>query len=322
MSIDQMTSADSGANAPFVAPSAASLTEPRFPRLRLLLRSPLPLTAACLLLVLVLLAVFAAPYIATLANRQNLSTRFFAPFQTEQGFFYILGADALGRSMLAQLIFGARTSFMVACSAVAIATVIGMTVGLISGYFGGWLDAILMRVSDIIVTLPSLLMALAILFVLGPSMTNLIAVLAVARLPVFLRTARAQTLATREWTFIEAARATGSPPMRIISRDIRPMVAPTIFTVAMLELGNTMLAVAGLSFLGVGLQRPDVDWGTLVAEGRQYMEKAWWVTVFPGIAVLLTALSSNILSNWLRAVADPQQAALLYAAASRRSKAK
>ncbi len=291
-------------------------TEVRWPRLRLLLHMPLPLAAAVILIVLVILAVAVAPFMFEAANRQNLLFRFHQPFRLDGGIMYVLGGDAIGRSVLAELIFGSRTSFMVAGSAVVLAASFGSIIGLFSGFTGGWVDAIIMRLGDIIVTLPSLLMALAILYVLGPSMTNLIAVLCIARLPVFMRTARAQALAIREWTFIEASRAIGAGPARIMWYDLRPLVAPTILTVAMLELGNIMLAVAGLSFLGVGLQRPDIDWGTMVAEGRQYMQVAWWVTVLPGFAIMLTALSANILSNWLRAVGDPLQSSVMFATAA------
>ncbi len=288
----------------------------RWPRLRLLLRMPLPLSAAIVLLVLVLVAMFVAPFVFEQANRQNLLYRFYQPFQLGGGWLYVLGGDANGRSLAAELIYGARTSFFVAGCAVALSAGIGFIIGLFSGFTGGWVDAVIMRLGDIIVTLPSLLMALAILYVLGPSVGNLIAVISIARLPVFMRTARAQALAIREWTFIEASRAIGAGSWRIMWFDLRPLVAPTMLTVAMLELGNIMLAVAGLSFLGVGLQRPDIDWGTMVAEGRQYMQSAWWVTVFPGIAILVTALSANILSNWLRAVADPLQSSVMFATAA------
>jgi peptide/nickel transport system permease protein len=288
----------------------------KWPRLRLLLRMPLPLTAAIILIVLILIAVFAAPFLFEQANRQNLRFRFFEPFQLDGGWLYVLGGDANGRSILAELAYGARTSFFVAGCAVVLSAGTGFVIGLFSGFTGGWMDAVIMRLGDIIVTLPSLLMALAILYVLGPSVGNLIAVISIARLPVFMRTARAQALAIREWTFVEASRSIGAGPWRIIWSDLRPLVAPTILTVAMLELGNIMLAVAGLGFLGVGLQRPDIDWGTMVAEGRQYMQSAWWVTVFPGVAILLTALSANILSNWLRAIADPLQSNVMFATAA------
>jgi peptide/nickel transport system permease protein len=312
---------DGETGAPAVSDAILRRSQLKWPRLRLLLRMPLPLTASCILIILLVLAVVVAPFVFEFANRQNLHYRFFEPFQVRGGFLYILGGDALGRSVLAELIYGSRTSFMVAGSAVLISAIAGFAIGLTSGYIGGWFDAIVMRIGDVIVTLPSLLMALAVLFVLSPSMTNLIIVLSISRLPVFLRTARAQALSIREWTFVEVSRSIGAGPLQIMWFDIRPLVAPTIMTVAMLEIGQTMLAVAGLSFLGVGLQRPDIDWGTMVAEGRQYMQSAWWVTVFPGIAIMLTAFCANILSNWLRAVADPMQAGALFAsAAGERSK--
>lgn len=290
-------------------------------RLQLLLRSPVALISAVTLIILVLVALLGAPLAQEFANTQNLRLRFFAPFSLEHGWGYVLGADALGRSMLAQLIVGARTSFFVAVATVALAATVGTVVGMISGFVGGIVDAALMRISDIIVTIPSLLLALAVLFVLEPSVVNLVVVLAVARLPVYLRVARAQTLELRERVFVEASRSLGASDAAIIWRDIRPLVVPTVMTVAMLELASVMLAAAGLSFLGVGLQRPDVDWGTIVSEGREYLTRAWWATVFPGAAILITALAANLLSNWLRASGDPLQAGALGGASASREEA-
>jgi peptide/nickel transport system permease protein len=292
----------------------------RWPRLRLLVRSPIPLAASLILTLFILLAIFVAPSLYDIANRQNLNFRFFKPFQTSAGLWYFLGGDSLGRPLLAELVFASRASFAVAGSAVLIAAIAGMSIGLYSGYKGGTVDAVLMRIADIIVTLPSLLLALAVLFVVGASAGNLVVVLAIARLPVFLRTSRAQTLSIRESTFIEVSRSIGAKQARIIWQDIRPLVTPTILTVAMLELGSVMLAVSGLSFLGVGMQRPQIDWGSMVAEGRQFMTRAWWVTVCPGLTILLAALSANILSNWLRAIADPLQSSVLYSVLGRRRK--
>jgi peptide/nickel transport system permease protein len=228
----------------------------------------------------------------------------------DNGIAFVLGADALGRPMLLQLIMGARTSLMIAVAAVTIAGIIGYSIGMLSGYVGGWVDAALMRIADIIHTVPSLLLALAILYVLQPSVTNLIMVLVFTRTPMYMRVARARTLEVREGVFVEAARAIGSRQTRIILKDIRPLVTPTILTVAMLEIATVILTAAGLSFLGIGLQRPDVDWGMMVADGRGYLSVAWWVTVFPGIAVVLTALAANTISNWLRAIEDPTQSHL------------
>jgi len=286
-------------------------------------RSPLPLAAASVLVTLVLVAVIGPFFVTGRANLQNLDYHFLPPFHLQNGFSFVLGADGLGRPMLLQVIIGARTSFITAGLSVGISAIVGSVVGMISGYFGGWLDAALMRISDVIQTMPSLMLALAILFVVGPSIRNLILVLAVTRVPVYMRVARSQTLEIRERVFVEAARAIGSSTPRMIARDISPLVIPTIMTVAMLEIANVILAAAGLSFLGVGLQRPDVDWGMLVAGGRSYLTQAWWVTLFPGLAVVITALAANILSNWLRAIEDPAQSGLFVKtprqAAARRS---
>jgi peptide/nickel transport system permease protein len=274
-------------------------------KLRLLLRMPIPFAAACLLLLIVLVAVVGAPFAFDPANTMDLTHRLIPPFHLQWGWQYVLGADGLGRPLLDELVYGARTSFIVAAIAVVLSSVVGTVIGVVCGYYGRWLDTAVMRIADVLVTLPSLLLALAVLFVLSPSMVNLCVVLAITRLPVYMRTARAQTLSAKERVFVEAARAIGSRNSRIIMRDIRPLVVPTILTVSMLEIANVILAAAGLSFLGVGLQRPDIDWGTMISEGRQYISSAWWVTVWPGLAIAVTALCANILSNWLRAVNDP-----------------
>jgi peptide/nickel transport system permease protein len=286
----------------------------RHPKFALLLRSPLPLVASIVLALLLLVAVVGAPLASTAAARQDLGARFLRPFHLSHGWEFVLGSDSLGRSMLLQLLVGARTTFVVAGCAVGLSALVGVTIGMISGYRGGWVDASLMRISDVIVTVPSLLLALAVLFVLTPSITNLVLVLAISRLPVYLRLARAQTLEIRQRVFIEASHALGATGPRIVWRDIRPLVIPTVLTVGMLEVANVMLAAAGLSFLGVGLQRPNIDWGTMVSEGRQYLSEAWWVTVLPGAAILISALAANLISNWLRAAGDPLQSGLLMVA--------
>jgi peptide/nickel transport system permease protein len=282
--------------------TGASLTLRRF------FRSPSALLSVGWLALLSIVAIVVPPFVETAANRQDLSLRLLPPFQLEYGFPFILGADSLGRPEL-QLIMGTRTSLLVAVLAVAIAAVIGFGIGLVSGYFGGWTDEVLMRIADVMHTIPSLLLALAVLYVLEPSIMNLVVVLAITRIPVYLRTARAQALELRERVFVESSRSIGAGHARIIWRDLAPMVVPTIRTVAMLEVASVLLAAAGLSFLGIGLQRPDVDWGMMVADGRSYLTSAWWVTVWPGVVIVLTALAANLFSNWLRAAEDPAQSA-------------
>jgi len=269
--------------------------------------SPMTVVAACWLAFVVLVALIGPALFADEANHQNLALRFFAPFQLSKGPAFILGGDSLGRPILLQLVIGAQTSMTIAFFAVGCSAILGYVIGLIAGYFGGWVDNALLRIADILHTVPSLLLALVVLFVLQPSIFNLIIVLGITRIPVYLRTARAQTLEVRERMFVEVARAAGASNWRIITRDIAPMVFPTIRTLAMLEVATVILAAASLTFLGIGLQRPDVDWGMMVADGKDYLKTAWFVTVIPGVVIVLTALSANIISNWLRAVEDPTQ---------------
>lgn len=280
------------------------------PRWRMFWNTPTAVGAAVWLTLLTAVAVVLPFFVTTAANRQDLGLRFVPPFGLDHGLAFVLGADSLGRPMLLQLIVGARTSLLVATAAVLLSAAIGFFVGVVSGYLGGWVDMILMRLADVLHTVPSLLLALAVLYVLEPSVINLVLVLAITRIPVYLRTTRAQTLELRERVFVEFSRSIGAARWRIMFRDVAPMVVPTLRTVAMLEISNVILAAASLSFLGIGLQRPDVDWGMMVADGRAYLSAAWWATVLPGAVIVVTALSANILSNWLRAVEDPTQSAM------------
>jgi peptide/nickel transport system permease protein len=179
---------------------------------------------------------------------------------------------------------------------------------MISGYFGRtWIDIVIMRFADMLMTCPSILLGLTILYILSPGIWSLVTVLALTRLPVYMRLARAQVLDLRERAFVDVSRGLGSKNRRIIFSDLRPLVVPTIGTVAMLELCTTLLNGAGLSFLGVGLQPPTVDWGLMVGEGQDYLQTAWWLSVFPGVAIMLVTFSANLVSNWLRSMADPTE---------------
>lgn len=287
------------------------------PRWQMFMASPMAVAAVLWLLFVLVVAIAGAPFVEAAANRQSLALRFLPPFANDKGFAFLLGADSLGRPILLQLVLGAQTSVTIAAFAVAMSALLGTVLGLISGYFGGWIDNILMRIADIMHTIPSLLIGLVILFVLQPSIFNLIMVLGLTRIPVYLRTARAQTLEVRERMFVEVARATGASNWRIMTREIAPMVFPTMRTLAMLEVAAVILGSASLTFLGIGLQRPDVDWGMMVADGRAYLKSAWFVTVIPGVVIVLTALAANIVSNWLRAVEDPTQNTIFFRKARR-----
>jgi peptide/nickel transport system permease protein len=164
-----------------------------------------------------------------------------------------------------------------------------------------------MRLADIIMSFPSLLLALIVLYTLGPSIPNLIIVLAITRVPIYLRTTRAEVLELRERMFVSAAKAMGAGSLRIVLRHIAPLVAPTLITIAAIDFASVILAESALSFLGLGIQPPQFTWGAMVATGRGYLANAWWVAFWPGFAILLTTLSLNLLSSWARTVADPQQ---------------
>ena len=179
--------------------------------------------------------------------------------------------------------------------------------GLIAGYSERWYSHLILRLADVIMSFPSLLLALIVLYTLGPSIINLVIVLAITRMPIFIRTARAEVLELRERMFVSAARSMGASSGRILFRHIAPLVLPTLGTIAAIDFATVILAESSLSFLGLGIQPPDFTWGAMVANGRGYLASAWWIAFWPGLAILLTTLSLNILASWARTVADPLQ---------------
>ena len=185
--------------------------------------------------------------------------------------------------------------------------ILGGTLGLISGYFGGRLGNLIMRIADIIMSFPSLLLAVVVLYIFEPGIKNLIIVLAFTRLPVYMRTARAEVLEIRERLFVSAAITMGATNIRIIFKHIAPLVYPTLLTIATLDFAFVMLGESALSFLGVGIQPPEMTWGLMVAQGRNYLQSAWWLAFFPGLMIMLVTLSLNLLSSWLRILLDPRQ---------------
>ena len=279
----------------------------RFQALRLVARNKLALAAVIFLMLVVLCAVVGPWLMGDLIDKPNFRARNMAPFSLSQGWFYVLGADTLGRSLLARLIVGAQNTLGIALFAVFFSMLIGGVLGLIAGYSRGLLSNVILRVADIVMSFPSLLLALIVLFSLGPSVTNLIIVLAITRIPIYLRTTRAEVLEVRERMFVSAAMALGAGHMRIVFRHIAPVVLPTLVTIGAIDFATVVLAESSLSFLGLGIQAPEFTWGAMVATGRGYLSNAWWIAFWPGLAILLTTLSLNILSNWWRTYADPQQ---------------
>jgi peptide/nickel transport system permease protein len=297
-----------------VAQPRISLME-RFPRLRgirsllrKLVSDKVALAAAIFLVVLVFVSVF-APYVAPHdPAEQDLMLRLRPPVWLENGLpQYLLGTDPLGRDVLSRMIYGSRVSLVVGVAVIAISGVFGSIVGLIAGYFGGQVDNILMRITDLQTAFPGLLVALAIITMIGPSVRNIIIVLSINGWMVFARMIRGTTLALRNSLFVDAARCIGAGNSRIIFRHMLPNLASPLITLCTLELARIILAEAVLSFVGMGIQPPASSWGLMINEGHAYITMAWWLVTFPGIAIALTVLAVNLLATWLRAVTDPMQ---------------
>jgi peptide/nickel transport system permease protein len=275
--------------------------------LAMLWRDKFALAAAIILILIVLCALIGTDLLGDVAGKQNLRGRNAPPFSLSQGWPFVLGADALGRPILPRIIVASRNTLLIAGVSVMFAMSIGASLGLIAGYTSMTASQIIMRLADVIMSFPSLLLAVIVLYMLESSIANLILVLAVTRIPIYLRTTRAEVLEIRERMFVQAARVMGASDARIVLRHILPVVLPTLVTIATLDFAFVMLAESSLSFLGIGIQPPEVTWGLMVAQGRPYLAQAWWLALFPGLAIVLTTMSLTLLSGWMRTALDPVQ---------------
>ena len=271
------------------------------------LNDKLALISIIFLILILLIAILGPSLTSNSYTKMNLRLRNLAPFSFEHNVMYFFGADALGRSMIARLIIATQNTMFIAGSAVLLSMTFGGVLGLISGYFGGKIGNLIMRLADVIMSFPSLLLAVIVLYMFDPGLLNLVMVLAFTRMPVYMRTARAEVLEIRERLFVSAAISMGASNLRIIFKHIAPLTIPTLITIATLDFAFVMLGESALSFLGVGIQPPEVTWGLMVAQGRNYLQIAWWLAFFPGLMIMAVALSLNLLSSWLRIVLDPIQ---------------
>jgi peptide/nickel transport system permease protein len=217
-----------------------------------------------------------------------------------------LGTDTLGRDVASRLLHGARVSLLVGFSAVLLAGGLGVTLGLVSGWYRGWLDDLLMRLGDVQLAFPVLVLAVAVLAVLGASLLNLIVVLGVTGWITYARIVRGEVLTLRERDFVAAARALGASDAWIVRRHLLPNVLPPVTVVATFSVARTIIAEASLSFLGLGVPAPAPSWGAMLDEGRNYITTGWWLALFPGVAILLLVLGINLVGDWLRDVLDPR----------------
>jgi peptide/nickel transport system permease protein len=274
---------------------------------RSLLRTPAVLVAV-LVLVAFLGIALAAPWLAPHdPTAIDVVKRLIPPMWAEGGDpAYVLGTDSLGRDILSRLIYGSRVSAVVAITVVALSGTIGLVLGLIAGYLGGWYDDVIMRVADVALAFPFLLLAIAILAVLGSGLINVIAVLVVWGWVPYARVVRATTLSLREREFVEAARAIGMRGPGLIVRHILPNTFPSAIVIATLAVAQTILAEAALSFLGLGVDPAVPTWGGMLADGRTHITRAWWIVTFPGLAITVTILCINLFGDWLRDHLDPR----------------
>jgi dipeptide transport system permease protein len=258
-------------------------------------------------LVLVVLAIM-APVIAPHApNAQYRDAVLLPPFWQEGGkAAYALGTDAVGRDILSRLLYGAQFSLFIGVVVTTLALVGGIVVGVIAGYVGGWLDTVIMRVMDIILAFPSLLLALVLVAVLGPGLTNAMIAIALVLQPHFVRLTRAAVMAEKNREYVIAARVAGAGPMRLMFRTILPNCMAPLIVQATLSFSNAILDAAALGFLGMGAQPPTPEWGTMLAEAREFILRAWWVVTFPGLAILITVLAINLMGDGLRDALDPK----------------
>lgn len=224
----------------------------------------------------------------------------------ERGRVHLLGTDHLGRDILSRILFGSRIALVVAFSAVAIAGILGLGIGLVSGYFGGRVDDVFMRLADIQLAFPFILLAIAVIGVLGPNLRNIIIVVGISGWVVYARIVRAEVLSLREREFVQAAIAMGSANRRVILRHIVPNAFTPWLVIATLDMARVIILESALSFLGLGVQPPTPTWGGMLADGRVYLSTAWWLATFPGLAILLTVLGINLLGDGLRDTFDPR----------------
>ena len=261
-----------------------------------------------LLLILVIPAVFAeiiAPY-GPLDSPQGIRGRLEPPVFAGGTWDHILGTDLTGRDMFTRIIYGSRVSIVIAGIGIAIAGTIGVTLGIVSGYYGGLIDAIIMRLVDISLSIPPVLLALTLATVLEPSFRTVIIVVGALLWSIYCRQVRGDTLSVRTQDYIARARVSGASDIRIMVKHIFPNIINTVIVLATLQVGFVILLEAGLSFLGVGLSRPTPAWGLMVADGREVIIRAWWVALWPGLAIMLTVFGFNLLGDWLRDRLDPR----------------
>lgn len=299
---------ESEASAP-PAIETSTILASRTPAWKRLLSDPTGLVGVILLLAIIVMAVLAPVISPHDPVRQDLTVSMLPPSWVDGGDpDHVLGTDRLGRDILSRTIWGARVSLLIGFTAVGLAVVLGVTVGVVAGYARGRFEDVVLRLADIQLAIPTILLAMVLAAAIGPSVSTMILVLGGTGWVVFARITRGEVLALRERTFVRAAESLGATHRQIVFRHILPHLVSPVLVVATIDVSLAILAESSLSFLGLGIQPPTPSWGNMLGEGRDYLASAWWLSVFPGIALMLTVLSVNLVGNWLRDVYDPRLA--------------
>ena len=267
----------------------------------------LPIIPLGIIGVFVLIAILAPLISPADPEEQSLRSRFRPPVWDERGSWkHPLGTDRLGRDMLSRIFYGSRVSLAAGVITVLLASAVGAAVGLVAGYYGGRVDAVLMRLTDATMSFPVILLALILAVTVGPSFANVVIAIAVILWARYARVIRGQVLTLMELDFIAQARIAGAGAWRVISRHLLPNTLNTLVVLVTLQIGYVIILEASLSFLGAGIPPPTPAWGSMIAEGREFVTSAWWVSSFPGLAIMLVVLAFNLLGDWLRDTLDPK----------------
>jgi peptide/nickel transport system permease protein len=267
-------------------------------------QSPLPLVGLIILTFVALVAIFGpffVPYPKDASSAVHISEKLQGPSSA-----HWFGTDHVGRDILTRVVVGSRTSLLAGITVIALALAIGTLLGAFAGHFGGWIDNLIMRVTDIFLTIPDLILAMAFAAALGPGLLNVMVAVSLVWWPGYCRLVRANVIALRNAQFAEAAASLGASQSRLLFRHILPNAFPTVLVKASMDIGFAVLTTAALGFIGLGTQPPDPDWGQMVSEGRKYVRDAWWYSTFPGITIALTVIASNLLGDGIRDVLDPR----------------
>jgi peptide/nickel transport system permease protein len=267
-------------------------------------QSPLSIVGLIMVVLVVALALFGpliVPFPEDTTGNTRMEARITAPNET-----YLMGTDDVGRDVFSRTVIASQTSLLIGVLVLIIAILIGVPLGAVSGYFGGWVDEIIMRVTDIFLTVPALLLAMAMAAAFGSGMVNAMIAISLVWWPGYARLTRGQVLSLRERDFIESARAIGASPAHTILRHVVPNVLSPVIIKASMDMGFAILITAGLGYIGVGVQPPTPEWGVMISEGRGLLRQAWWISVYPGLAMFIAVLGFNLLGDGLRDVFDPK----------------